>query len=432
MSDPGYFGIAVVALALSFLAAWGRRALQQFSRRELEEICRRHEDKQRFREILTYDDQVALGVESLQALATVAWTLLAVAWALVRFAPGGRPGFATTAAVFAAVVLVYLVFQLWLPRTLTRLGAAWFVYHFWHLLWLIRRVMTPLVALGEFVDVVIHRLAGRERPKPSEDAFEEELRTIVSRGHREGVLEEDYHEMLVGVIKLRDVDVADIMTPRTEMFTLPADTTVGEALEAIIQRGFTRIPVYRETRDDIIGVLYAKDLLPVLAEDPQARSRSIESLLRQPHFVPETKRVDDLLEEFQRTQNHIAIVLDEYGGVSGLVTIEDILEEIVGEIADEYDRRPVEEIKQIDDHTVEVLAKVHLDELNDRLGIHLEEDGDFDTIGGYVFSTLGRIPRPGEQLQQDNLRITVLEATPRRIERLRIEVLENGKNGNQP
>ena len=431
MSDQGYFGMAVVALVLSFLAAWGRRALQEFSRRDLEEICRRNEDKQRFREILAHDDQAALGVESLQGLATVAWILLAMAWALGRFAPEGRPSFGVTAGVFVAVVSVYLLFQLWLPRTLTRLGAAWFVYHFWNLLWLIRRVMAPLVAAGEFVDVVIHRLAGRERPQPSEDAFEEELRTIVSRGHREGVLEEDYHEMLVGVIRLRDVDVADIMTPRTEMFTLPLDSTVGQALEAIIQRGFTRIPVYRETRDDIVGVLYAKDLLPVLAEDPQARRRPIESLLRQPYFVPETKRVDDLLEDFQRTQSHIAIVLDEYGGVSGLVTIEDILEEIVGEITDEYDRQPVEEIKQIDEHTVEVLAKVHLDELNDRLGLHLEENGDFDTIGGYVFSTLGRIPRPGEQLQRDNLRITVLEATPRRIQRLRIEVLENGKNGNQ-
>ncbi len=424
MNGTGYLALSGVGLLLAFLAAWGRRALQLFSRRQLEEISRRNEDQQRFREILAHDDQVALGVESLQALATVAWILLFLGWAQQQ----GQPlSWSTAATVFCMVVLVFLVAELWLPRTLARLGAAWFVYHFWSLLWAVHRLMLPLVALGQAVDVILHRLMGKPLPQVSEDTYEEEIRTLVTRGHREGVLEEDYREMIEGVLHLHDVDVAEIMTPRTEMFCLPVQTSVGEALQAILEHGFTRIPVYRGTRDEIIGVLYAKDLLRVLATDPQkAHQQPIEPLLRNPLFVPETKRVDDLLQEFQRKRTHLAIVLDEYGGVSGLVTIEDVLEEIVGEITDEYDRQPVEEIRQIDDHTVEVLAKVHVDELNQRLGIQLEENGDFDTIGGYVFTALGRVPTPGEQLQRDNVRITVLEATPRRIQRLRIEVLKNG------
>jgi CBS domain containing-hemolysin-like protein len=140
--------------------------------------------------------------------------------------------------------------------------------------------------------------------------------------------------------------------------------------------------------------------------------------------VPETKRVDHLLEEFQITRNHIAIVLDEYGGVSGLVTIEDVLEEIVGEIVDEYDEEVVAGIKRLDEKTAEVLARVHVDEINEQLGLSIPEDGEFDTIGGFVFHELGRVPAVGDQLKWQNLRITVLDATRRRIDRVKIEVLD--------
>ena len=148
------------------------------------------------------------------------------------------------------------------------------------------------------------------------------------------------------------------------------------------------------------------------------------NLLRAAQFVPETKRLDELLQEFQQTRNHMAVVLDEFGGVSGLVTIEDVLEEIVGEIADEHDEAVVEEIKSIDDRTAEALARVRIDDLNERLGTHLSEDGDFDTIGGFIFSHLGHIPTVGETVIADDVRLTVIDAMRRRIERVRIEVLD--------
>src|SRR5690606_37158669 len=146
--------------------------------------------------------------------------------------------------------------------------------------------------------------------------------------------------------------------------------------------------------------------------------------LREPYFVPETKRVDDLLQQFQRTHNHMAIVLDEYGGVSGLVTIEDVLEEIVGEIIDEYDPELVEGIRRIDDNTAEVLGRVHVDEANERLGLSLPDDGDYDTVAGLVFHELGRIPTVGEQITYNGVRFTVLEASRRRIERLKLEQID--------
>ncbi len=152
-------------------------------------------------------------------------------------------------------------------------------------------------------------------------------------------------------------------------------------------------------------------------------------LLREPYFVPETKPVDVLLQEFQRTGNHMAVVLDEYGGVSGLVTLEDVLEEIVGEIIDESDPDLVDGIKTLGQGVAEVLGRVHIDEINERLETALPEDGDYDTIAGYAFSELGRIPAVGEQLTRENVRITVLEATRRRIERVRIEVLDAVHSG---
>jgi putative hemolysin len=185
--------------------------------------------------------------------------------------------------------------------------------------------------------------------------------------------------------------------------------------------------VINKNLDDIVGVLYAKDLLPELAKGASELARPWTVLLREPYFVPESKPIDVLLQEFQRTRNHMAVVLDEYGGVCGLVTMEDVLEEIVGEIVDEYDKDLVEGIRQLDDGLCEVLGRVHIDEINEKLGLELPEEDDFDTIAGFVFSRLGHIPQVGDELLAENVRITVLEATRRRIERVRIEVLDRSR-----
>jgi CBS domain containing-hemolysin-like protein len=208
------------------------------------------------------------------------------------------------------------------------------------------------------------------------------------------------------------------------MHTLSINLEWDAFIAAAIETGHTRIPVYEKNRDDIIGILYSKDLLPELATGDGESRTPIRDLLRKPVFVPETKPVNDLLQMFQKMRTHIAVVLDEFGGVAGLVTIEDALEEIVGEIVDEYDEEVVEEIHQIDDNTCETLGKTRIDEINERLGIELPEDADYTTIGGFVFSELGRVPLSGEAVTwQDRVKVQVLEATKRRIERVRIERL---------
>jgi CBS domain containing-hemolysin-like protein len=228
--------------------------------------------------------------------------------------------------------------------------------------------------------------------------------------------------MIESVIELGDANVSRIMTPRTEIDMVQVNTPWEEVIESVIDSGHTRVPVYDKTRDDIVGILYSKDLLPELAKSSGEPARPLAELLRKPLFVPETKPVDDLLKLFQKSRTHIAVVLDEFGGVSGLVTIEDVLEEIVGEIDDEYDQQSEEIVRKIDDDVCEALGRAHIDEINELMAYNLPEEANFDTIGGFVFAEFGRVPSPGETLTwHDTLRVTVLEASRRRVNRVRLE-----------
>jgi CBS domain containing-hemolysin-like protein len=413
------------SLTAALLTAVGARALRQFSRTDLEEICRRKERRERFGEILRGHERVALAVEHLFCLAVSLTVVAGTTWLLTE--PRALTPWPQLDLILTGVGLALAIAAagIWVPWAAARLWAEPFLFRTWNLWLLTSRLATPFVWMAHLIDVLLHRLAGRTRDAPTEDSFEEEIRTIVTEGHREGLLEEDAREMIEGVIELRDADVVEIMTPRTDMHMLRADTSWEDMLSYVIQVGHTRIPVFRNNRDDIIGILYSKDLLPELAQPPGKPRRSFTEMLRKPYFVPETKKVDDLLEEFQQTRNHMAVVLDEYGGVSGLVTIEDVLEEIVGEIVDEYDEDLIDEIQRIDGQTCEALGRAHVDEINDAMGIDLPEDGDFDTIGGFVFSHLGHVPTPNESIiWRDAVRITVLEASRRRIDRVRLERLD--------
>jgi len=193
-----------------------------------------------------------------------------------------------------------------------------------------------------------------------------------------------------------------------------------QAAEEIVVAGHTRVPVYERDMDNIIGVLYAKDLLQLTAQDKDVPLRQI---MRKPFFVPETKPLDDLLRDFKRLKVHIAIILDEYGGTAGICTIEDLLEQIVGEISDEYDREEPEEMKRISDTVVEIDSRMYVDDLNDALDLELPEDEDYDTVAGLVFSEMGCIPKVGESIEAHEARFSVLAADERKIIRLRVERL---------
>lgn len=421
------FWFAVAAMLVTCFAAIGTRSLTGFSRHDLEEVCRRRKTPDRLGEILKQHDRIALAAETYQVLGTAGAVAATIYWAILRFHNGALPDGGHILTAMGACFGVLLVVEIWIPWTVARLWAEPFLFHTWPLWRFASYLAAPFVFGARFIDTVFHRLANRTPEAPDEESFEDEIRTIVTEGHREGVIEEDARGMIEGVIELSDVVVSEIMTPRTDMISMPRSLTWQEALDFVVKVGHTRIPVHEKTRDDIVGVLYAKDLLPELAKGPDLPRVPWTSLLRDPNFVPETKPVDVLLQEFQRDRTHMVVVLDEYGGVSGLVTMEDVLEEIVGEIVDEYDTDLVDGIRQIDDHSAEVQGKVHIDEINERLELSLPEDGDFDTIAGYVFTELGHVPVEGEELTRQNVRFTVIQATRRRIERVRIEILDHNR-----
>lgn len=422
------FWLALAGMLLTCVAATGAKSLTVFSRHDLEEICRRRGTLHRLGNILKRHERVGLAAETLQVVGTALVILAGTAWVWQESHAPVEADWRFLGVGVAVGSLLLLAVEIWIPWAVARLWAAPFVHYTWPLWQAACVMLTPLLLGARFVDTFFHRLAGRQPEVPSEESFEDEIRTIVTEGHREGLLEEDAREMIEGVMELGDVDVSEIMTPRTDMISIPVSLSWQEMLEFVIGQGHTRIPVYERNRDDIVGTLYTKDLLPRLAERNPTHEEPWTAMLREPYFVPETKPTDVLLQEFQRTRNQMAIVLDEYGGVSGLVTMEDVLEEIVGEITDESDKDQVDGIRNMGSGVAEVLAKVHIDEINERLGLKLPEEGDFDTIGGLVFSELGHVPLVGEELMLEKVRLTVLEATNRRVLRVRIEVLhEHGR-----
>ncbi|HEY5475425.1 MAG TPA: hemolysin family protein [Tepidiformaceae bacterium] len=247
-------------------------------------------------------------------------------------------------------------------------------------------------------------------------ASKTDILALVEREEAAGGVEEQERRMIRGVIDLEDKTAREIMVPRIDIAAAEVDQGVADVVAIVNERGFSRIPAYRETIDDIVGIAYAKDMLRAVTSG--GKLTTLDGLLREPMFIPESKRLDELLTEMRAARTHMAIVVDEYGGTAGLVTIEDLLEEIVGEIEDEYDvSGPTVDIISEDEAVLD--AGVSTDMLNELFQVSVESD-DFDTIGGFVIESLGRLPSVGDEVKIDGLQISVLSMAGRRIRRVRV------------
>ncbi len=229
-------------------------------------------------------------------------------------------------------------------------------------------------------------------------------------------------EMIRGIIKLPDLNARDIMIPRVDVFFIDSETELKPVVTSICKAGHSRVPVYEGTIDNIIGMLYVKDLLKLLIE-PSKKKFQLKKILHEPFFVPETMRLDELLFEFKFRKLHIAVVVDEYGGIGGMVTLEDILEEIVGDINDEFDRIELPEIEKLGKNTYEVDSRMPIAEFNEKLKLELPED-EFDTIGGYVFDLFGKIPEKGESIRDGQAQFSIKDISGTVINRITVTVLK--------
>jgi putative hemolysin len=248
------------------------------------------------------------------------------------------------------------------------------------------------------------------------DLTDEELRSLVDSPPEGGILEQEERKMIYSIFRLGNTLAREIMVPRIDITTLESQATLDQAVDILMETGHSRMPVYEESIDNILGLLYAKDLLPVWREGNQMTS--LRELLRPAYFVPEAKKVDELLGEMQSRRIHMAIVVDEYGGVAGLVTLEDIVEEIVGEIQDEYDQAEESPYQELEGGEYIFQGRVDLDDFNEIMGSYLPRE-EADTIGGFIYNRVGRVPANGENLQVENLLLTVDQVSGRRIRKVR-------------
>jgi putative hemolysin len=282
-------------------------------------------------------------------------------------------------------------------------------------------VLKPLIWVLQKSSEVTLRLLGLEPPGAEGAVYSEaELKLLLERSTVEGELEEEEQEMLYKVFDFADKEASDVMVPRPEVAVVAADMPPEECLRKVLESPYTRFPVYRETPEHIVGVLHLRDLLNAMNERGIAQVE-IDHILRQPYIVPETKDIAALLREFRRTNQHMAIVVDEYGDMEGIVTLEDVIEEIVGEIEDEFDL-PDESVERIDDTHIRIDGTFPIDDFNEQFDTELPIE-DFHTMGGYVFGLLGRAPEQGDEVGEGSLRFKVAELEGTRIERLEVEFL---------
>ncbi len=394
-----------------FLTAMAESALQFASWAKLEDELETPTRKDIYLQYLEHSRSVA----SFCVLVRLVLTVLFVALVFLRVRAGAYGPFAAGAVAFAVLGLAELV-----ARTIGRRWSAG----------VLRPLLPPLYWLSAPLRI---GAAGRpngvqqpdEEPEPEVvEAAKEEIRVALEDGTAEGALEAEEKQMIEGILKFRDVDVAEIMTPRTEIESLHADTNLAEALDVLAGFQHSRIPVHEGTLDSVVGIVYMKDVIGIAGKTDIGRA-TLRDVMRKPFFIPETKTVGPLLQEFQSQHVQIGVVLDEYGGVSGVVSVEDIMEEIVGEIQDEYDQEDHENrIRRRSAGGIDADARVHIDEVNELFELGIPEDEDYDTIGGFVTAHLARVPEPGEEFHVGPVLVRVLQSDERRVKRVFLKLDE--------
>lgn len=320
------------------------------------------------------------------------------------------------------LTLLVLIFGEITPKTSATLYSESMALRSAKSIYFIMQVLTPVIFIVDKMSLGVLLLLHIDPNKKQDAITEDELRTIVEVSHEEGVIESDEKKMIYNVFDFGDSVAKDIMVPRIDMTFIDVNATYEEVIEVFRQEKYTRYPVYEDTTDNVIGIINIKDLLLIEHE----KEFKLRDYLREPLYTYEFKKTAELMVELRKTQNNIAIVLDEYGATAGLITLEDMLEEIVGEIRDEYDEDEEDLIKKINPKEYVVEGAMKLDDLNDQLGLQLESE-DYDSIGGFIIGLLDHLPEEGEEVTYQNLRLVVDKVERNRIDTIHLYVLDEEK-----
>ena len=428
MTPNWLVAISVFAILIASASATAVQVLHEFYRHKLEEYCRRRGNLDWHTRIIELREELALGASTLQMI-SIATALIC---GLLSFFHDRSIATTSSFALLGLIglwSLILLAANCWIPWGVRKIAAPSFLYRTWRLWWAVALLLAPLTAGVEVVSTLFQRMTGKEEiPESEEDTFEEEIKSMVSEGEHDGMLDHDAREMIEGVFELDDSVVGKVMTPRSKVDVVDVSTSLTEVTRLTAENGRTRLPVVEgqfQNAQDVIGILLAKDLLAQHVIEPGAQ-KSLRELVRDVMVVPQTKLLDEMLQQFLDNRTHMALVVDEYGSVAGVITMEDILEEIVGEIVDEKDDDQPEDgqIIWIHEKVVEADGTVRIDRLNDELGLALPENGEFDTLSGLIMSSLKTIPKRGQQLQIDEVQVNIEQASRRSIERVRLTILD--------
>ncbi|MDA8192601.1 MAG: hemolysin family protein [Thermaerobacter sp.] len=410
--------VLLLVVGISALYSMAETAMMALSRGKVRNLVENGEKRAKRLERVIREPNRLLGTVLVgNNLANIFASSLATAFFIHYF---GGPG--VTISTLVMTLLILLAAEI-TPKTYAAYNAESVALRLTLFLDMSARIFGPVVRVLSWVAGGIIRLFGGQA-QGGRLITEEEIRHLVEVGEEEGLLLREERDMIQGIFDLGDTVVREVMVPRIDVKGLSETAPLSEAWDALIQWGHSRLPVFRDTIDDVTGVLYARDVLAYVKEKPP--DTPVRELARPIHYVPETKKIDDLLADFRRRRTHIAVVLDEYGGTAGIVTIEDLLEEIVGEIQDEYDMED-QPLREVEQGRLDVAGLLALDEINDWIDTELPHE-DFDTVGGLVLHLLGRVPVEGDVVTLDGVEFTVSKMNGRRVSRVTIRILNEGIN----
>ena len=423
MDDPDNFIILiseiVILLAFLTLSAFfssSETALFSLNKLQLKKMQQKEGENQQVKSIIKLLDdpqRTLIAILTGNMFVNVAASSLATYLAIKLFGDIG------TSIATGAMIFLILVFGEIVPKSLAVANAEKISRKVAKLIDIIASIILPLIKFFKIIINLLFYFIGKKTVKRKKEITEDDLISLIDVGKDEGVIEEEEKEMIRNIFEFGNTTVKEVMVPRVDIACIPSNTKLGSVLYLIKKVGHSRIPVYEGTIDNIIGILYAKDLLAVYEQWYKVKEKfDLKKILRKAYFVPQNKKIDDLLDIFQRDRIQIAIVIDEYGGTAGLITLEDLVEEIVGEIIDEYDKE-TKLYEIIDDNTVIVDGMIDIDKINKLLNIEIPEN-DFETLGGFIYDLMGRIPKKGEKIEYQQLQIIIEQVVKNRIKKVKI------------
>jgi putative hemolysin len=397
-------------------------ALQFFSPGKLQNAL----DRKNREELI---NRLAIGRENLLfacSLCRLLCNMLAVLFMLIGFESLKGAGLDSTDYLLAIATsfVMFMICSYAIPYSWAKYAGEKILSRTYRFLFILSAVFRPLVSVYKFTDIIVRRLSGIV--EITDEQRQEQFLDRIEQQKIEGIVDEQEQEMIENVLTMSEKTAEKIMTPRTDIVAIEVSSDRQSVFQTVTAAGYSRFPVYQGNMDNIVGLLYVKDLLK--DTDRCDAPFELRSKLRAAYFIPETKPIRKLLREFQNQKLHIAVVLDEYGGTAGLITLEDILEVLVGDISDEYDTKPPEPVKKIDRNTIEADARIYIDDLNDRFGLRLPDSEDYDTVGGFILSHLGCIPQSGTEFEYGGLKFTVISAEARRVKHIRITKVAKENN----